>query len=110
MSVFRKLNRKQKHEFNKLDKQKQIDIVTNEITSQSRKKRSEVVARAFIDGYLFASYMLYEHHLKNFENASDLERKQIMVDIVAEIAKNNDKYKENHDLKEKIEEITGVEE
>ncbi len=97
MSFFGGLNRKERRKFKNASQQEKIEVLATEINKKISAERNKSVATAFVDGYLFASKLLYEkyNYLTSLSNTqSDIENglRAMFVDL----KKSCDRYNELH--------------
>lgn len=99
MSFFKKLNRKQRRQFDKLDKEEKKEIIAHEINEKVKASTQRMIATAFADGHLFCSKMLYEKYFERYKSAKQREKAKIADEIMAEISVGYNKYNELHSPK-----------
>lgn len=98
MNFFRKLNKKQRRQFDKLKKEEKDQIISKEINDKVREKLNQEVAIAFADGFLFANNMIYEKYFDRWSKAKYNDKHKIAKEMIEEIEKNREKYLERHNL------------
>lgn len=102
MNLLKTLNRKQRRQFNKLDKQEQIKIVAQQINEKTSKTTQEHIAKAFVDGTLTAYKLLGDRYLERYESAqTENDFKELMDDLFKEVKRKidiyNERFKESED-------------
>lgn len=97
MSFFGSLNRKDRRKFKNSSTEEKIEVLTAEINNKIAEARNKAVSSAFVDGYLFASKLLYEkyNYLTSVSNTqSDIETG--LRTMFNDIKKSYDRYNELH--------------
>lgn len=100
MNFFRKLNRKQKRKFDKIELEEKKQIVSHEINQKIKERLNREVSIAFADGFLFANKMLYDKYYEKWNSAKYNEKHKIAKSMIEEIVSNAIRYDNRHNIKE----------
>lgn len=93
MSFLRGLNRKQRRQFNKLEKDEKMQLLSHEMSEKYREMLNKEVAKSFIDGILFESKLLYDRYLNDYFNEEDQTKKDELVQkMIENVRSDYEKY------------------
>lgn len=104
-NFFKKMNREQKRQFDKLSKEQQLDIFAAEINKQNLKVFEKEIQMSIYRGFLIACNFLYEKYVDKYlqldpENDGE-QMAKLVGECFAEIARINETY--NAESKKPIE-------
>lgn len=92
MSFFRKLNRKQRRQFDKLDKNEQKQVIATEINKAVSDVTKKQIANAFLRGVAWENKLLYEKFVTKWDAAKYNEKRNVGKELVEYIRNHYDKY------------------
>ena len=109
MSIFDRMNRQQKREFEKLPQNEKLEIIAAEIQNKASAAMQDEIANSVYRGYVLAHSMLYEDFVKPFmESKDEKESEHILAGLIQKITEVKDKmpdyFKEDNPVEEKPEE------
>lgn len=107
MNFFKKLNRKQRREFDKLEKDKKIEIISHEINEKIKGERNKIVAKAFADGFIFANKMFFDKYFKDWDKLSEEGKSNIAELIALDVKKSVERYNKQQDKENEQSESEG---
>lgn len=96
MNIFKNMNRKQKREFEKMPREKQMEMFAFEMDKHYNEMAQEHITKSFYHGTLAAFHTLYDNYVKEIieekdKITADMFNEKIAALIVV-ISKYNDKY------------------
>lgn len=92
MSFFRNLDRKQKRQFNKLNKKDQQETVAAALQEKYSNVLQREVSKAFVRGVMFGNNTLYDKFVTKWDAAKYDDKRKVAKELVEEIRQHHDKY------------------
>lgn len=85
MSFFRKLNRKQRRQFDKLEQEEKNQIIAREISEKIKETSQKQIAVSFIKGTIWANKILYDKYVTAWDAANYNDKRKVAKELIDEI-------------------------
>lgn len=95
MSFFRKLNRKQRRQFDKLEQEEKNQIIAHEISQKVSETIQKQIYIASVNGVIHGNELLYKKYVTAWDAAKYEEKRKIAKQLIEEIRMHHQKYIEN---------------
>lgn len=101
MSIFKKMNRKQRRQFDKLNQEEKNQIIAHEISEKIKETTQKQIALSFIRGTEWVNKIYYEKYVLSWDAAKyDSKRKKVAKELIEEIRMHYEKAVERGKTKD----------
>lgn len=100
MNFFKKLNRKQRRQFDKLKQEEKNQIIAHEISEKIKETTQKQIALSFIRGTEWVNKMYYEKYVVAWDSAKYDAKRKVAKELIEEIRMHYEKAVERDKAKE----------